>query len=188
MKNTLIVFARKEVLGKVKTRLAKDIGDKKALEVYSQLLKKTLESTTQVKATTKVYWSEQMDAKDSYFQEGIDLGERMYNALLKEEYSPKKCLIGTDTPSITSLIIKDAFIALDTHDIVFGPSKDGGYYLVASKTTPPKELFLDKIWSHQNVLSEALKVCKIYKLSVKLLPKLLDIDTVSDYNEWQQIK
>lgn len=186
MNKTLIVFARKPVLGKVKTRLAKDTGDIKALKIYSQLLEMALKAATQVGATTKVYWSERMNSNDLYFQEGIDLGERMYNSFLKEENSIKTCLIGTDTPSITSIIIEDAFLALDTHDMVFGPSKDGGYYLVATNRVPPTELFLDQCWSHQNVLSDALKVCKTHKLSVKLMPELLDIDTISDYNEWQK--
>ena len=188
MSKTLIVFARKPVLGKVKTRLSKDTGDKKALEIYVRLLENTLKSTNEVQAITKVYWSERLDSNDLYIQNGTDLGERMYNALVKEGNAFKKCLIGTDTPLLTSIIIENAFKALDTHDIVFGPSKDGGYYLVATKALLPKEIFIDRTWSHGNVLSEALAVCKSHHLSVKLMPTLLDIDTIKDYNQWKNIK
>ena len=185
MNRTLIIFARKPELGKVKTRLAKDIGTKKALEIYTQLLDQSITISNQVDAEIKLYWSEKVELGVGYFQKGKELGVRMYNALRDEINANKVCLIGTDTPSITSSIIDNAFRSLDEYDMVFGPSKDGGYYLVAIKELPNKELFLNKSWSHQNVLNDALNTCKELALKVKLMPTLLDIDTVDDYNEWQ---
>lgn len=188
MNNTLIIFARRPELGKVKTRLAADIGNEKTLLIYSRLLEHTIAISIEVNSNTKQYWSEKSESNADYIQKGKDLGERMYNAFLEEQNSDKVCLIGTDTPSITASIIEDTFKALDNCDIVFGPSKDGGYYLVSTKKTPPKELFINKLWSHQHVLADAIENCKRLKLKVKLMPELLDIDTIADYNEWQKFK
>ncbi len=188
MNKILIIFARKPELGKVKTRLAKDVGDKKALSIYTQLLTQTRAIAIKVDAELKLYWTGEIDSDNDYYQKGNDLGERMYNALVSETTNGKICLIGTDTPTLTPEIVENAFIALENFDIVFGPSVDGGYYLVASNAAAPKELFINKTWSHNQVLEDALKVCNKLNLSVKLMPALLDIDTIDDYNEWQSIK
>ncbi len=188
MNKILIIFAKKPKLGKVKTRLAKSIGTKKALDIYIQLLDYTIEQSKHVNATTKIYWFGNNGFSTENIQTGNDLGERMYNALSNEIMQNKVCLVGTDTPFLTSAIIEMAFNALEKFDMVFGPSKDGGYYLVASKVSIPKDLFFDKSWSHSMVLKDALKVCDKLNLSVKLMPPLLDIDTVKDYNEWKNTK
>lgn len=185
MINTLILFARKPELGKVKTRLAKYTGASKALEVYTDLLNRTIETSDHVNATVKLYWSELSSKTTGNLQKGNDLGERMFNALKCELNLGKVCLIGTDVPSLTKQIIEEAFKALDTFDVVFGPAKDGGYYLVGIKAAPVKELFLQKKWGHNMVLKEALATCKVQNLTVKLLPTLQDIDTIEDYHDWQ---
>jgi len=189
MSNTLIVFARTPLIGKVKTRLESQLNKKQTLNIYNELLTNTISVSKKVKADLKLYWSEIGSNPTDKLQQGKDLGERMYNSL-KAEYTNglKVCLIGTDTPDITSKIIEDVFIALETNDIVFGPAKDGGYYLIAISVKPPKELFINKLWSHNNVLKEALSVCKKNNLTVSLAPTLLDIDTVEDLNEWKLLK
>ena len=185
MRNTLIVFARKPQRGKVKTRLANTIGIEKAFSTYKQLLNNTLEIAKKAQAQLKVYWSESTNYTDGVIQKGNDLGERMYNAFVSELNGESKvCLLGSDVPYITVEIIDKSFEHLGTNDIVFGPSKDGGYYLVALKTNPPSELFLNKKWSHDKVLEDALEVCKRNNLKVHLMQTLLDIDTKEDYEEW----
>lgn len=189
MNNTLIIFARRPELGKVKTRLAKGVGKEKALSIYSQLLEKTIDAAGKSGSHVKLYWSEGVEqGSKNKIQTGADLGERMYNALTTEFDNDKICLVGTDTPELSSTIITQAFNALVDADVVFGPSKDGGYYLVGTKTAIPKDLFINKNWSHQNVLTDALTTCKHLKLKVALLPTLLDIDTIDDYNEWIKTK
>ena len=185
MNKTLIIFARKPELGKVKTRLAKITGASKALEIYTALLNRTINTSNEANVDLKIYWSELSSKIKGKLQEGNDLGERMYNALKGESNSAKVCLIGTDVPSLSKLIIDEAFEALDTCDYVFGPAKDGGYYLVGINAAPAKELFLQKRWSHNLVLTEALNTCQALKLTVKLLPVLQDVDTIDDYNEWK---
>jgi len=185
MDNKLVVFARKPELGKVKTRLANFLGDKSTLRIYKYLLKNTQNIAHKTTAIVKTYWSSKNEPKVGYLQKGSDLGERMFNALSNElETSTKVCLIGTDTPQITPNIIEKAFLLLADNNIVFGPSTDGGYYLVGLKNNVPNELFLNKKWSHKNVLKEALETCSKLQLTVALLPPLMDIDTIEDYKNW----
>ncbi len=187
MNHTLIVFARLPEQGKVKTRLAATLGAKKALAIYKNLLESTLAAAFKRKAQTKTYWSAQSN-NTIHHQIGIDLGERMYNCLT-EEITPDTyiCLIGTDTPQLSTLIIDKAFTILKEKDVVFGPAQDGGYYLIGFKKNIPQELFLDKNWSHPKVLEEAISTCtQTLQLSVGLLPTLMDIDTAEDYALWQK--
>ncbi len=184
MNKSLLVFARTPELGKVKSRLAASLGVKKALLIYKELLNNTLSMAVKTNANVNIYWSEKM--QNGRLQVGADLGERMYHAISNEiKKHDLVCLIGTDTPTLTPAIIEQAFNKLAKYDIILGPAKDGGYYLVACKAHPPKELFLHKKWSHNAVLSEALETCKLTNLSVGLLPVLMDIDTEDDYNKWQ---
>lgn len=182
--NTLVVFARPPKVGKVKTRLAHGLGTAKTLEIYNYFLQHTQQVAKKTSATVQFYWSELNELKGQV-QKGTDLGERMYNALSNEIRTGPVCLIGSDVPQLTSSIITDAFAKLGQFDVVLGPSTDGGYYLIGLKSEVPAALFLNKTWSHNKVLSEALAQCKQLRLSTYLLPELSDIDTLEDYLAWQ---
>ena len=186
--NTLLIFTRNLVHGKVKTRLAATIGDDKALAVYRLLLEHTAQATKNIEATCIVYYSDAIaegDAWDNTYlksvQQGNDLGERMANAFydrLKNGYQ-KVGIIGTDCYELTSGIIADAFQQLDQHDVVIGPALDGGYYLLGIKTFYP-QLFDGVAWSTDSVLEETLSRCRKLSLSCFLLPLLSDIDDEKD--------
>ena len=186
MNNKLIVFARLPKQGKVKTRLAAKMGATKALAIYKNLLESTLAVAFKSNAHVKTYWSAQ-GHNTIHHQTGKDLGGRMYNCLT-EEINPDTyiCLVGTDTPQLSTLIIDKAFTILKDKDVVLGPAQDGGYYLIGFKKDIPQELFLDKKWSHPKVLEDAINTCtQTLGLSVGLLPTLMDIDTAEDYAQWK---
>jgi uncharacterized protein len=189
MADTLIIFVKNPVLGKVKTRLAKSIGDEKALVVYTNLLKITKQTVIDLKINKVVYYSEEVEKDDIWtnsvfvkkVQQGDDLGARMYHAINEEaaEGADKICLIGSDTPDLTEKIIMDAFDLLEHRDVVLGPAHDGGYYLIGMKKNQ-QALFTDKPWSMQFLLKETLSEIRKCRLSYALLPLLSDIDTVED--------
>ena len=188
-KNHLIIMRKNAELGKVKTRLAKDVGAQKALEIYNELLQYTEQVARPVGAIKKCYYSDYIENNDLFndkeyeklLQKGADLGARMYNAFTNSfgEWAANVVIIGADCFEINSGLIEEAFRALEKHDVVFGPAKDGGYYLVGMKK-PIKELFIDKEWSHENVLLDAMIEVKNLKLTHYLLPTLSDVDYVSD--------
>lgn len=180
------------MLGKVKSRLAKSIGEENALSVYKKLLLRTKEMVTFLDIEKVVYYSDHIEHDDTWdndifkkdLQRGADLGERMYNSIdaASRNSFGKICLIGSDNMEISHDIINRAYDCLDTHDIVFGPSKDGGYYLIGMKA-PIKDIFKEINWSTSSVLDESIKKAKMKELGYVLLPELNDIDELEDIRE-----
>ncbi|MBI1287337.1 MAG: DUF2064 domain-containing protein [Flavobacteriales bacterium] len=184
----LIVFVKNPVLGNVKTRLATDIGNAKALEVYMQLLKVTRNSAEKANCTRHVFYSDEIesdawddDAFNKFVQEGNDLGKRMKNAFeqIFALGAEKAVIIGSDCPELTTEIIEEAFNILELKDVVLGPAKDGGYYLFGMKRLLPF-LFEGKEWSTDSVLSETIQDLKENRLSYGMLTELSDLDTAED--------
>ena len=90
-------------------------------------------------------------------------------------------IIGTDSPDLPLSIIEDAFLALENErtDAVFGPSADGGYYLLAMKRLHAS-LFQGIEWSRSTVLRMSLARAAQAALRVALLPEWYDLDRVED--------
>lgn len=186
MRELLIVFVKNPELGKVKTRLAKEIGDQKALEVYQLLLTKTKKAASDCRADVVFYFSNSNDQdlwpeEYSFVQHGKNLGERMKNALQDsfDKGYERICLIGSDLPDISSKLIDKAFQSLTYMDTVLGPSADGGYYLIGLKRQIP-ELFESVEWSTSKVLEQTLEKLTKQKESYFLLETKNDIDTLED--------
>jgi rSAM/selenodomain-associated transferase 1 len=188
--NLIIVFVRSPELGKVKTRLARSIGDQSALNIYKILLKHTAAVLRDLSFDKVVYFSEKIDNNDLWenslfekkLQKGADLGERMHHAFdtaFNKGYK-KVLIIGSDLFDLTSSIITSAFEALETYDISIGPSLDGGYYLLGMKKLQP-EVFKNKKWGTDSVLEHTLQDLK--KQKIKLLKALNDIDTLEDLQQ-----
>lgn len=189
-KSLLIIFAKNPILGKVKTRLAATIGDDQALAIYYFLLSHTIEVTADLKVDKAVFYSDFIDTEDKwsnsvyekFVQVGKDLGERMHHAFktgFEMGYS-SICIIGSDNLEISSSIIKEGFKVLNEDDVVIGPAKDGGYYLLGMKKLYSK-FFREKEWSTNSVYSSTIKDVKKLQLKYFLLPTLNDIDTKEDW-------
>ena len=192
--NLIIVFVRTPELGKVKTRLAKTIGDQAALTIYKLLLKHTATVLHELSFDKVVYYSEKIDNNDFWeaslfekkLQKGADLGERMHHAFdtaFNKGYK-KVLIIGSDLFDLTSSLITSAFEALETYDISIGPSLDGGYYLLGMKKLQP-EVFKNKKWGTDSVLENTLQDLK--KQKIKLLKALNDIDTLEDLQQQPEL-
>lgn len=190
--NLLIIFAKKPEMGNVKTRLAKSIGEENALKVYLKLLEHTHVIADKVNASKKVYFNKisHIDILDYYkfskeIQKGTNLGEKMENAFIENKKFEKIVLIGSDCYEINEDIIEDAFIALEDHDCVIGPARDGGYYLIGAHSNVDLPIFKDKEWSSENVLLDTILDLKKHSLSYYLLPELSDVDEEHDLPvEW----
>jgi len=187
--NALIVFARKPELGKVKTRLAVTIGEQRALEIYVLLLEHTRTLVCTADCDTHIFLTslhEDLFWKgcEQHLQEGHDLGERMNAAfalLLNRDYE-KVLIIGSDCPSLTEAHITEAFRRLDHCDVVIGPARDGGYYLLGMKQIHP-ELFINKKWSTDSVFVDTLFSIGQAGLSYVALDVLSDVDEEADIPE-----
>jgi len=194
-KKALIIFARNPELGQCKTRLAKAIGDEAALKIYTILLRHTAEVSEGVKADKYVFYSESIKEHDLWnpdvfrkkLQYGTDLGTRMENAfseLFALGYE-KVMIIGSDLLDLSQHHIDGAFERMNHHDVVIGPSKDGGYYLLGLKQIYEK-IFRNKVWGADTVLINTLNDLK--NIDVEILEELNDIDTFEDMKHYKQLE
>lgn len=178
--------------GRVKTRLATDIGHEKAVEICRQVTEQVMNNTVPFNQYfRRIVFYDPPERSEDFIQwlgheqfipqQGSDVGERMNNAIreLLACGAKKAVLTGTDIPALNSTIISSAFSALDHADIVIGPAADGGYYLIGMKE-PHGELFRDIPWSTERVFETTASRIRQLGLSVSHAVKLADIDRVED--------
>ena len=185
----LIIFTKNPEPGLVKTRLARSIGDEKALEVYEKLRCHTALIAEKAAVNRTACYSHFLPAADIFLTEhfnaqlqvGDDLGERMLNAISRgfDEGFRHIVLIGTDCYELSTANLDSAFLALERADAVVGPALDGGFYLMGLNMLIP-ELFLGRHWSTKEVFSETIELLQHLSISYELLPELSDIDTFDD--------
>ena len=189
LSTALVVFVKNPELGKVKTRLAAQIGDDKALEIYLELLHHTHSVATSWDAHIRVYYSDYIPETDlwdmgycsKHLQQGDDLGERLSNAIEQtfEDGFEQVVVIGSDCPKLRVDHLNRARTELVDVDVVVGPAVDGGYYLIGMKAFHP-QLFEGKSWSSSVLFDQTLETMITSGLSWYELPMLTDIDTFED--------
>jgi rSAM/selenodomain-associated transferase 1 len=136
-RDTLIVFVRQPALGRVKRRLAADLGAVAARRVYTALTRRALRRLAGAPAWRTVLavtpdgarWRGWPRALACCPQGSGDLGRRMGRAL-RRLAAPRAVLVGSDIPDVTRPAIARAFAALGRARFVFGPATDGGYWLI----------------------------------------------------------
>lgn len=190
-RDVLVVFARYPAAGEVKTRLARDIGDRAAADVYRAFLEDL--AARFAPAPFAVRWAVAPPdrglsgllgvAPSSCFpQSGADLGDRMRGALrhlLVDEAHERCAIVGSDMPQLTLETIAEAFAALDRGaDLVLGPAEDGGYYLIAMRAA--HEVFAGIEWGSSRVLAQTRARAAGLGLRVHELALGFDVDRAAD--------
>lgn len=190
----LVIFAKAPRIGRVKTRLARDIGQVPAWGFYRHMLaalvrrlahdrrwRTVLAVAPDTAAGVDAIWPKSVLRAR---QGGGDLGQRMQRAFDLLEPGPV-VIIGADIPGIRPDHIAAAFAALGTNDAVFGPAEDGGYWLVGQKRTPrTRSIFGNVRWSGPHALADTR--ANLPGAGVALLPPLYDIDDGDDYLRWRR--
>lgn len=197
------LFAKAWDAGSVKTRLAATLGDRVAAEIYQHLLAVNLlrfarsadfrvVAYSPVGDETKRRFEDFMSAMkpapqwDLAPQSGGDLGTRMSSFFQQQFRShangARVVLIGSDALHLSCDMMDEAFELLESHDAVFGPSTDGGYYLVGLSLLNTG-IFEGIDWSTERVLEQSLEKCESSGLSVAQLGPLTDIDTEEDLRQ-----
>lgn len=192
-KNRIIIFVKNTIKGKVKTRLAKTLGDDEALAVYKELLAITKANVEPLEVEKEVWYAWHTEERDVWdddiFNKKVqvegDLGQKMSQAFASSfnESCEKVVLIGSDCPTITTSIFEEAFNALNENDVVIGPSLDGGYYLIGMNQFIP-DLFEGITWSTEKVFGESKKVLESLGKTLYTLQPLNDIDNETDWNAY----
>lgn len=186
--NTLIIFVKNPIPGTVKTRIARTVGDERAVDVYRHLLRHTQAITRQLTCHRVVYYGDFVNPDDGWngyrkqLQSSGDLGQRMQQAFGEQfaQGADHVVIIGSDCLTITPDHIEQGFKALDEADVVIGPATDGGYYLLGMKQLH-RFLFNDMPWS-QPELGQLTELAILQKgLTFERLEELTDIDEWADY-------
>jgi len=188
-KNALIVFIKNPEIGKVKTRLAKTVGNEKALAVYKALMEHTRKIAEALPINRRLFYSQFINESDNWsrkkFQKDLqieaDLGTKMataFHTVFKK--NDKVVIIGSDCASLTPEIVQTAFDRLDDFPFVIGPAMDGGYYLLGMTEFTPS-VFSDIEWSTETVCSTTIERINSLGKTYFLLPELSDIDYEEDW-------
>lgn len=191
------VFAKAPLPGHVKTRLGEDLGMEQAASVYESILRSILSRLMkQTSAFHKIlyvagprdqsWFREYFPSWHIQRQEGNSLGHRLLNTFQKgfEKGADRIVIVGTDVPDLNMEIIHRSFHALDVADLVLGPARDGGYYLIGLKQAYP-HLFKGISWGGSRVLESTLSRADELELEHVMLEPLTDIDTLEDWQAYQ---
>jgi uncharacterized protein len=191
----LIVFVKAPRAGQVKTRLAGAIGEVAACAAYRQLAAALLGRLTAIPNVELCYSPDDAAGeiepwllRDSWRarpQGSGDLGQRLIRAFDHAFARGRRrvVIIGSDCAEISVDDIRVAWSALRTRDVVLGPARDGGYWLIGLRMLH-RELFDDIPWSTENVLNRTVGKARAAGLEIELLRELSDVDTFQDWERF----
>lgn len=183
---TINLMLKAPVAGRVKTRLAAEIGHSAAVKAYRELVDCLLDGLggsrpirvffdpPEARALMVRWLGEGMRYAP---QPGGTLGQRL--AVASEtaygEGARAVVFLGGDCPYVDDGVLRDVESRLETHDVVFGPAVDGGYYLVATRRHEP-EIFRGIPWGTDTVLEKSLRRARELGLRTSLLEEREDVD------------
>lgn len=197
----LLVFARLPELGKVKTRLAADVGAERALVVYEAMLRELVTAIGSSTEETEIecLWAPTPAANAALLrrafpdhavamQTGSTLGDRLSMAFSERFFfhrTDRIIAIGVDDPLLPRTLIDHAFSLLESVEYVVGPAQDGGYYLIGCRAASYEpEVFQGIEWGTSSVLASTVAAIAATGRTMALLPERFDVDTGEDLERY----
>ncbi len=184
MRPVVVVFARAPRLGTVKRRLAAGIGARAALRFHAGTLAATLRRLgrdgrfeTRVAVTPDRAGGPWLRGLPQFDQGKGDLERRMSRVFAHLPRRPV-AIVGCDIPDLRAADVARAFHLLRGTHAVFGPARDGGYWLVAMAGRRPARPFARVRWSSEHALADTLR--NFFGRSVCSLRVLADVDDLDD--------
>ena len=196
-RQTVLIFLKYPEPGRVKTRLARTIGPIRAAALYRDWIATVLTQLQSLRPTTRLVgffdgapreaFGDWHGLADEWWpQPAGDLGDRMiagYEAAF--DAGGPVVAVGSDCLEMGAELVALAFEELAQKDVVFGPTVDGGYYLVGTARLRPT-LFHSVRWSSPFTLADHLGRCRDQSCSFGLLPMRQDLDTWEDWQAYQE--
>jgi rSAM/selenodomain-associated transferase 1 len=180
----LVVVAKHPELGKVKTRLARGIGERGAFDLYRAFLADIVARFDVGPHAFAIAFTPEDAAFEDYgtrlfAQRGPTLNDRLHAIFVEQRARARKTLVmSSDSPQVDPAWILRGFAALDEVDVVLGPCEDGGYWCVAMRE--PHEIFRGVAMSTPAVLDQTLALVSSLGLRHALLPTTFDVDEFPD--------
>lgn len=190
MEKRVIVVLARAPSAQGKTRLTAHMDDARARDLRERLFLDTLDAAWATELPVMVCFTPDSAREEMQrlapgaalmTQRGEDLGARMRNAMQDAFAAGAEtvALIGSDLPALPAQHILDAFEMARSADVVFGPTQDGGFYLVAAYGAMP-DIFSGIIWSAPGVLTDVVAAAHARDLVVGFAPEWWDIDRPAD--------
>lgn len=189
----LIVFVKSPRPGFVKTRIAGVLGAEAAAAIYRTLVERVLANLAGLREVELRFAPDDARAEIERWLRGGwracpqgegDLGARLQRAFAGAFAAGARrvVVIGSDCPEVGADDIREAWQALASVDVVLGPARDGGYWLIGLAQPQPR-LFADMPWSTAEVFRQTVERARALGLRVAPLRRLADVDTAAD---WQR--
>jgi rSAM/selenodomain-associated transferase 1 len=192
----LVVMAKAPRPGAVKTRLAPRLSAEAVTAFYCCLLDDTLalgRSLGDVEVAIMCPDSDvnelarlagtQLTNNDASVVaqkgEGLAAGLASVFAHFAEDHQRRIIAFNSDSPHLPRSVLEGAFETLAAHDVVVGPTHDGGYYLVGAKASHPT-LFAGDGMGTSSALERLLSRARALELSVGFADPFYDIDVADD--------
>ena len=183
----LVVMVKVPEMGRVKTRLARQVGAVEAVRFYRQTVRSILARVGRdARWQTSLSIAPDLGLAHPFLPSSLrrkrqgrgDLGERMQHVMDEADPGPV-VIIGTDIPAIRPSHIARAFALLRRGDAVFGPAPDGGYWLVGLKRCPRvRKIFSNVQWSSTTTLEDT--IANLEGAAVAKADVLSDVDSADD--------
>jgi rSAM/selenodomain-associated transferase 1 len=191
---TLVIMAKAPRSGMVKTRLAQSLPVEAVTELYRCLLDDTIAlarslGTVEVAIMCPASDVDELtrlarDVVAVVAQKGEGLAAGLTSVFAHFAATGQKRVIAfnSDSPHLPASVLEDAFEVLTGHDLVVGPTHDGGYYLVGAKAAHPA-LFHGDGMSTTSALDALLARARGLQLAVGFTDPFYDIDVESDLTQ-----
>ncbi|MDA8020071.1 MAG: TIGR04282 family arsenosugar biosynthesis glycosyltransferase [Thermoanaerobaculia bacterium] len=200
MRRLLLLFSKPATPGRVKTRLAPELGEQRAAELHAAFVFDVVQSLVRGSFDLRFLWAlddgdveppsqllpPEARSIDWRRQVGVDLGERLFRGLREAARDASfVAAIGSDHPEIQPAHVEDAFRRLEAGaDVALGPVPDGGYYLIALHGAAVHERLFDDIpWSTEVVFERTVERCRELGLRWETLAPGCDVDVAEDLDE-----
>jgi rSAM/selenodomain-associated transferase 1 len=191
-RDALLLLSKAPEPGRVKTRLAAEVGDELAARVQRAFLddlgalgegRPGLERVLCCAPSVEHEAFEALGARGwrRWPQGEGDLGERLTRLLRRalDKGAERVAIIGSDSPTLPWPLVERAFAALDACDVAVGPVFDGGYYLIAARRADTPA-FVDIPWGTERAFDVTLRRLAEAGVQFRVLPFWYDVDTRDD--------
>jgi uncharacterized protein len=192
-RRVLVIMAKAPKPGAVKTRLASSLSSEGAIAFYRCLLEDTLALARTLHGVEAAIMCPVSDVNDLarlageqvcvVAQKGAGLAAGLTSvfAHFAVEHRQRIIAFNSDSPHLPGAILENAFETLVTHDVVVGPTHDGGYYLVGAKAAYPT-LFANDGMGTSSAYERLLYRARTLGLSVGFADTFYDVDVADDLN------
>ena len=189
MREAIALFAKAALPGRVKTRLTPELTPAQAADFHEVCVRDVWEKIQGLAGEgaflySDVEWEpwDLLAGAQVRFQRSGDLGDRMLGCFdeLAEEGFQRVLIVGSDSPTLPSAVLRDGLNALQSDDdTVLGPTEDGGFYTVGCRR-PHERMFGEVAWSADTTFEQTHSAFRRVGYRTALLPEWWDVDTPQD--------